>query len=141
MYRPLLTASLVLLLPFCALGASPDDIPLATAVECSARLGLLRFFAKLEAGGEVRIAYLGCSITAQDGWRPKTLAYFQKNFPQAKVSQIDAAIGGTGSDLGVFRLKQDVLDHKPDLLFVEFAVNDAGAPPPQIYNCIDDGTT
>ena len=109
--------------------ASPDDIPLAPAVECSPRAGLPNFFAKLAAGEEVRIAYLGGSITAQEGWRPKTLAYFQKAFPKAKLSQINAAIGGTGSDLGVFRLEQDVLDHKPDLLFVEFAVNDGGARP------------
>jgi len=68
-------------------------------------------------GGEVRIAYLGGSITAQEGWRPKTLNWFQEQFPSAKVSQINAAIGGTGSDLGVFRLKQDVLDQRPDLLF------------------------
>ena len=117
--------------------ASPDDIPLATAVECSPRAGLPNFFAKLTADEEVRIAYLGGSITAQEGWRPKTLAYFQKAFPKAKVSQINAAIGGTGSDLGVFRLKQDVLDLKPDLLLVEFAVNDGGAPPAQIYRTME----
>ena len=90
---------------------------LAAAAECHARGGLPNFFAKLRAGGEVRIAYLGGSITAQEGWRPKTLNWFQEQFPLAKVSQINAAIGGTGSDLGVFRLKQDVLDQRPDLLF------------------------
>lgn len=119
------------------LAASPDDIPLAPAVECTPRAGLPNAFAKLEAGKEVRIGYLGGSITAQEGWRPKTLAWFQKNFPKARVSQINAAIGGTGSDLGVFRLQQDVLDHRPDLLFVEFAVNDGGAPPQQIYQCME----
>ncbi|HEY5914082.1 MAG TPA: GDSL-type esterase/lipase family protein, partial [Verrucomicrobiae bacterium] len=113
----------------------PDE--LATAVECRERGGLPNVLLKLRNGAEVRIAYLGGSITAQDGWRPKTLAWFQKQFPQAKVSEINAAIGGTGSDLGVFRLQHDVLDHKPDLLFVEFAVNDGGAPPQQIYRCME----
>jgi len=98
---------------------------------------LPNFFAKLRNGGEVRIAYLGGSITAQDGWRPKTLNWFRESFPTAKVSQINAAIGGTGSDLGVFRLKHDVLDHKPDLVFVEFAVNDDGVPTNQIYRCME----
>ena len=114
-----------------------DDIPLAKAVECSPRAGLPNFYAKLKADKEVNIGYLGGSITAQEGWRPKTLKMFQEAFPKAKVNQINAAIGGTGSDLGVFRVKQDVLDKKPDLLFVEFAVNDGGATPVQIYRCME----
>jgi hypothetical protein len=48
-------------------------------------------------------------------------------YPDAGFSEPNATIGGTGSDLGVFRLNQDVLDHKPDLMFIEFAVNDGGA--------------
>lgn len=115
-----------------------DDFPLVPAQECHPRAGLPNFFAKAnKAGAEVKIGYLGGSITAQPGWRPKTLAYFQKTYPQAKFSEINAAIGGTGSDLGVFRLKQDVLDQKPDLLFVEFAVNDGGAAPEQIFRCME----
>lgn len=98
-----------------------------------ARGGLGNVLAKLEGGKEARIAYLGGSITAQNGWRPMTLEWFRKTFPKAKVSEINAAIGGTGSDLGVFRLKQDVLDHRPDLLFVEFAVNDGGAASENIW--------
>jgi hypothetical protein len=39
--------------------------------------------------------------------------------------------------LGVFRLQNDVLRHKPDLLFVEFAVNDAGASPEQIHKAME----
>jgi len=114
-----------------------EDFPLAPAVECSPRAGLPHFFARLKAGQDVKIGYLGGSITAQEGWRPKTLAHFQKAFPGAKVSQINAAIGGTGSDLGVFRLQRDVLDQKPNLMFVEFAVNDGGASPEQIYRCME----
>jgi lysophospholipase L1-like esterase len=97
------------------------------------RDGLANTFAKLRAGGEVRIAYFGGSITAQDGWRPKTLNWFRKSFPQAKVVEINAAIGGTGSDLGVYRFRQDVLQHRPDLVFVEFSVNDGGASPENIW--------
>ena len=89
------------------------------------------------AGKHVRIAYLGGSITAQGGWRPLTLAWFRKQYPDAKIDEINAAIGGTGSDLGVFRLAHDVLRHKPDLLFVEFAVNDGGAPPDRIHRAME----
>ena len=115
-----------------------ENFPLAPAQECRPRNGLPNFLAKVkQPGAEVKIAYLGGSITAQEGWRPKTLAHFQKTYPQAKIDQIHAAIGGTGSDLGVFRLKQDVLDQKPDLMFVEFAVNDGGAAPEQIFRCME----
>jgi lysophospholipase L1-like esterase len=130
---------MTLLVPFllaATLARGADD--LLPAVECSPRGGLPNFFAKLSTpGADVRVAYLGGSITAQEGWRPKTLAYFQKTWRAARVSQINAAIGGTGSDLGVFRLKHDVLDQRPDLLFVEFAVNDGGQPPERIYRTME----
>ena len=119
----------------CRPAASPDE--LVPAVECRERGGVPNVLAKLRGGGEVHIAYLGGSITAQDGWRPKTLAWFRQQFPNAWVSEINAAIGGTGSDLGVFRLQHDVLEHQPDLLFVEFAVNDGGTAPEQIYRCVE----
>lgn len=114
-----------------------EDYPLRDAQEFRVRGGLANFFGKLEAGKEVRIGYLGGSITAQAGWRPKTLKWFQGEYPNAKVSEINAAIGGTGSDLGVFRLGHDVLRHKPDLLFVEFAVNDGGASPHRIHQAME----
>src|SRR5229473_1136109 len=110
---------------------------LAPAVECQERNGLPNVLSKLKAGAEVRIAYFGGSITAQDGWRPKTLNWFRQQFPKARVSEINAAIGGTGSDLGVFRLQHDVLEHQPDLLFIEFAVNDGGSSSQQIYRCME----
>jgi lysophospholipase L1-like esterase len=102
-----------------------------------ARDGLKNVFAKLKDGKDVRIAYFGGSITAANGWRVKTLKWFKETWPKASVSEIHAAIGGTGSDLGVFRCRQDVLRHKPDLVFVEFAVNDGGASPEQIYRCME----
>jgi lysophospholipase L1-like esterase len=119
-----------------ALGAA-DAYPLRDAVECHPRGGLPNVAAKLAAGQQVRIAYFGGSITAANGWRVKTLAWFQSRFPMAKVSEINAAIGGTGSDLGVYRLGHDVLQAKPDLVFVEFAVNDGGADPLEIRRCME----
>ncbi|MDB6175664.1 MAG: acyl-CoA thioesterase [Chthoniobacteraceae bacterium] len=111
---------------------------LVAAQEFHSRAGLPNFFAKLKVpNAEMKVGYLGGSITAQAGWRPKSLAHFQATYPAVKFSEINAAIGGTGSDLGVFRLKQDLLDLNPDLLFVEFAVNDAGAEPEQIVRCME----
>jgi len=124
---------------FCSLPhlSAAEPYPLRPAVEHTVRGGLPNVLAKLKAGKHVRIAYLGGSITAQAGWRPLTLGWFQKQFPGAKIDEINAAIGGTGSDLGVFRLAHDVLQHKPDLLFVEFAVNDGGAAPDRIHRAME----
>lgn len=111
---------------------SAADFPLREAVECTPRGGLPNVAAKIAAGQEVKIAYFGGSITAANGWRVKTLAWFKQTYPHATFSENNAAIGGTGSDLGTYRLGYDVLRHKPDLLFVEFAVNDGGSDPAEI---------
>ncbi len=118
-------------------GLSAADFPLREAVECRPRDGLPNVLAKLKKGGVVKIAYLGGSITAASGWRIKSRQWFQEQYPQVDVQEIHAAIGGTGSDLGVFRLGQDVLRHEPDLLFVEFAVNDGGASPKRIGQAME----
>jgi hypothetical protein len=86
-----------------------------------------RVFAKLKAGQETTIAYFGGSITAAPGYRVKTFDWFKKTFPQAKLVEVHAAIGGTGSDLGALRCAADVIAKKPDLVFVEFNIND-GSP-------------
>jgi len=83
-----------------------------------------RIFQKLKAGDEVAIAYFGGSITAAPGYRVKTFKWFRDTFPNAKLREIHAAIGGTGSDLGAFRCGNDVIANKPDLVFIEFNIND-----------------
>lgn len=94
--------------------------------------GLGRTWQKLEKNKKLTIAYFGGSITVGAGasdmnktsWRPKTTAWFRENFPDATISEIMASIGGTGSDMGAYRAQNDLLAKKPDLVFVEFAVND-----------------
>ena len=117
--------------------AAQSDYPLRKAVECTPRSGLPNFLAKVNAGKLVKVAYLGGSITAAPGWRVKSREWLQKIYPKAEFEEIHAAIGGTGSDLGVFRLERDVLRHQPDLLFVEFAVNDGGASPERIHKAME----
>ena len=86
--------------------AADKEFPLAEAREVRARGGLPNFFLKAQTtGAEVKVGYLGGSITAQNGWRVQTLAHFKKAYPQATFAEINAAIGGTGSDLGVFRVQ------------------------------------
>ena len=117
---PILAAAMAILAPLHAQEQTK-------ASELTIRDGLPNFFDKLKKGEEVRVGYLGGSITAANGWRVKSLKWLQEQYPSAKLSEINAAIGGTGSDLGVFRANQDVISKKPDLLFIEFAVNDGGA--------------
>ncbi len=98
----------------------------AVALEFRQRGGLPNFFQKIERGKTVRIAYLGGSITAANGWRPKTIAWFRQQYPQAKFVEINVAIPGTGSDFHACRLGEDVLSQKPDLVFLECRVNGGG---------------
>lgn len=106
-------------------------------VEFQQRDGLPNFIDKLNQGKSVSIAYLGGSITAQSGWRVQSQQWLEGQYPNTEIRGIHAAIGGTGSDLGVFRVEQDALSFSPDLLFVEFAVNDANAAPDKIIQAME----
>ena len=108
-----------------AVAATYTDDP-KVAAELRARDGLPNVLAKLAAGGPVRIAYLGGSITAANGWRPKTFAWFKAQYPKAELIEINAAISGTGSDYGACRIAGDVLEKNPDLVFMEHRVNGGG---------------
>lgn len=118
----LLTAAL--LVPWTALHAALPDPN--TCEELRMRDGLPNFFAKLAAGGPVRIAYFGGSITAAGGWRPKSLEWFKAQYPKAELIELNAAISGTGSDYGACRIAGDVLAKQPDLVFMEHRVNGGG---------------
>lgn len=73
-----------------------------------------------------RVAFLGGSITYNDGWRDSISNYLQKRFPDTKFQFINAGIPSMGSTPAAFRLQRDVLAAgSVDLLFVEAAVNDA----------------
>jgi hypothetical protein len=102
------------------------------------RGGLPNLFYKIKTQRQVRIGYIGGSITeAKDGWRDLTFSWFRLAYPQTSFYQINATIGGTGSNLGVFRMEHDMLEYKPDLLFVEFAVNDSEEPRESILRSME----
>jgi hypothetical protein len=105
--------------------------------EVKIRNGLTHLKKRINAGKEVRIAYLGGSITQQDGWRVYSLDWFREQYPNVDFKEIRAAIGGTNSRLGVFRVDDHVLKFKPDLVFIEFAVNDNGLADKEIEKSIE----
>ncbi|EIP97184.1 hypothetical protein OpiT1DRAFT_01615 [Opitutaceae bacterium TAV1] len=104
-----------------AIAAQPDGLS-------DFRGGLPNVAAKANAGEAVRVAYLGGSITAAGGWRVLTTDFLKREFPRANVEEIFAAIPGTDSAFGACRVDTQVIDRRPDLLFVEFAVNNDGRP-------------
>lgn len=80
---------------------------------------------------KLTIGYFGGSITEGAGastpdkcWRGLITKWFRERYPEAEITPIQAAIGGTGSMLGIFRIERDLLSKKPDLVFIEFSVND-----------------
>lgn len=98
---------------------------LLSARELTVRKGLPNFFAAIHSGKPVRIAFLGGSITrAGNGYRDQLQTWLKKQYPSAQFEEIMAAVSGTGSDFGACRVRQHVIDRDPDLVFIEFAVND-----------------
>ncbi|MBB5439964.1 lysophospholipase L1-like esterase/uncharacterized protein (DUF2249 family) [Pedobacter sp. AK017] len=98
-------------------------------LECNVRGGFPGFFEKVNQGKKVVVAFIGGSITqANFGYRLQTARYLEQAYPQARFQWINAGVSGTGTELGAFRIKEQVLNHRPDLIFIEFAVNGAYAP-------------
>ena len=90
------------------------------------RGNVMRSYARFAAGGPVRVAFMGGSVTCQQ-WREPVMAALRKRFPTAQFDFVMAGVGGTDANLGAFRLPRDVFSHgKVDLFFLEFAVNGGG---------------
>lgn len=95
---------------------------------------------KAQNGEDVIIAFIGGSITQGAGAIPiNTQCYAYKTFAglcklagkgtDENIHYIKAGVGGTPSELGMLRYDRDVLCEgtvKPDIVVVEFAVNDEG---------------
>ena len=99
-----------------------------------------RVIEKAKNGEDVTIAYIGGSITQGACAKPiNTECYAMQSFLKFKkrfgkdngdnVHFVKAGLGGTCSELGMIRYERDVLadgKNKPDLVVIEFAVNDEG---------------
>ncbi|MBR2951897.1 MAG: hypothetical protein IKC43_02865, partial [Clostridia bacterium] len=74
------------------------------------------------------IVCIGGSLTELgQRWVTAVKTYFSMKFPNRPVTIYNAGVGGTDSRLGASRFAHDVLDLDPDLVIVEFSVNDASA--------------
>lgn len=93
---------------------------------------------KLQQGEDVVIAAIGGSITEGAGASKQDENYvarfvdgLRNRYPEANIDVVNAGIGGTPSTLGIMRYERDVTEvigHNPDLVLVEFAVNDYQEP-------------
>ena len=86
---------------------------------------------RAEAGEPVKVGFIGGSITMGCLATEPELCYayrvyewWQEKFPKTEVSYINAGIGATTSQFAAARVEKDLLDQKPDVVFVEFSVND-----------------
>ena len=87
------------------------------------RRNLSRFFAKIQAGQPVVVMGIGGSVTEGHSWAAMSAEWLQKQYPGKSITYVDGAYGGTPPWQTVFRLRRDILPHKPDLVFIEYAVN------------------
>lgn len=95
---------------------------------------------KARAGEDVTVAFIGGSITQGAGAIPinrecyafKTFERFCKlcgRGTEENIHYVKAGVGGTSSELGMVRYERDVCrdgEIRPDLVIVEYAVNDEG---------------
>lgn len=123
-----ITASFLLLSPCMAQNSQKiEDVKLVG----SENMG---FFAeKVRKHEPVIIAYLGGSITVGTGssqygnnyyWKSRTAIIDEIKKRGGSAESLNVGIGGTGSIYGAYRIGSQLLVNKPDILIVEFAVND-----------------
>lgn len=84
----------------------------------------VHFVQKLKDGQAQKIVVYGTSLTHKGPWVP----VFQKRLTAKfgdKVSLINSGGSGKDSNWGLANLEKKVLAHSPDVVFIEFGMNDA----------------
>lgn len=138
-HRPVALLATVLCLAATTLSAQLPETLAPEAIQHSlVNLGdtarLQQALAKARRGEKVVVASIGGSITegARATTRPNRYPevigeWWRKTFPKAQIEVINAGIGATGSNFGAMRFQRDVLSKHPDVIVVEFAVNDGNS--------------
>jgi len=65
-------------------------------------------------------------VNSLDSYPYLLLKELKELYPYAVINVICTAIGGENSSQGETRFESDVLVHKPDVLFIDYALNDRG---------------
>jgi len=105
-------------------------------------LKLKKSIQKLASGDPLKIIAIGDSLTqgwmVRKGYLDFIAEMLRADFPKSNVTILNRGIPGDTAQGGLFRLREDVLDCDPDLVFIQFALNDAftGVPPVQFKNTV-----
>lgn len=86
---------------------------------------------KAKKGEDITVAFLGGSITQgcnatsfENCYATRTYEWFKNKFSNVNVKYVNAGVGATGSVIGVHRVERQIISEKPDIVFIDFAVND-----------------
>ena len=86
---------------------------------------------KAKKGESITVAAIGGSITqgtaassTNNCYASRFFSWWQEKFPECEISTVNAGIGGTDSYLGVHRADEQLLSYNPDVVVIEFSVND-----------------
>ncbi|MDA3963587.1 MAG: GDSL-type esterase/lipase family protein [Planctomycetota bacterium] len=108
--------------------ANPPAKGALPAERLQARGGLPNLAAKLAKGEDIDVVFIGGSITVQGGAKTGYVTavneWLQKTYPKSVIRVHNRGVSGTNSDFGAKRFERDVLSENPDLVLIEFSVND-----------------
>jgi len=99
-------------------------------LSCGNNYRISKVFDKMAKGEEVKIAYLGGSITegylvsGSQNYASQTTKHLRSIFNNDNIKTVNAGLSGTSSTIGLLRVNTDVLAEAPDVIVIEFAVND-----------------
>ena len=96
----------------------------ASAASAAAPPATPRFITALRAGTPQHVLIYGTSLSKGGAWVPQLQATFDARFP-GLVTLTNSARGGQHSGWGATHVDSAVVALKPDVVFIEFAINDA----------------
>lgn len=120
-------------LPALNLGMTTEEMCRRAVLNTGNRARLANVMKKAQNNEAITFGVIGGSITqgtgaqtSQENYAYRTMAWWVKAFPTAssKLNYVNAGIGATGSYIGVHRAERDLLSKNPDVVIVEFSVND-----------------
>ena len=121
-------------LPTLNLGHTTEDMIRRAVVNPGNTARLADAMKRAQAGEKITIGTIGGSITqgtaastTDERYAHRALQWWAKTFPKAQLDFVNAGIGATDSYIGVHRVDADLLSKKPDVVIVEFSVNDTDA--------------
>ena len=85
---------------------------------------LTQKLAAAESGSSLTVAYLGGSITEGKNYTTPFSNYLKTTFAKGSFKEINAGLSGTSSVVGLVRSEKQIVEQKPDIIFLEFSVND-----------------